>query len=135
MTNLTITNLDLGNVILQEVDSRDESLHFFVDKTIFAGTILARENVNNHLVPFIKGGTTNGDDIPLAVLSYDVIGVGGINFEIPIRALIAGKVRKERLIIDVDGDASNVDDVVIDQLRDFSIIAIDVQELNILDNQ
>jgi hypothetical protein len=55
--------------------------------------------------------------------------------DVAIRAGVAGKYRKERLVIDADGDASNVDDVVIDQLRDYGLVPIDVQELGILDNQ
>ena len=35
--------------------------------------------------------------------------------------------------IDADGDGSNVDAVVLDQLRDYSLVAIDVTELNILE--
>jgi len=38
-------------------------------------------------------------------------------------------------VIDADGDASNVDAVVIDQLRDYSLVPVDVDELNILGNQ
>ena len=52
-----------------------------------------------------------------------------------IRAGVAGKFVKERLVIDADGDATNVDDVVLDQLRSYGLVALDVQELNILDNQ
>lgn len=133
MANLTITNLDLGNVILQEVDARDELLTFTGAGTVLEGTILARDSVSEKLIPFVKGGSTNEDGIPKAVISYEVVATGA--GDEAIRALVAGKVRKQRLVIFADGDSSNVDDVVIDQLRDFSIIALDVQELNILDNQ
>lgn len=133
MANLTITNNDLGSVILQEVDARDELLTFTGAGTILEGTILARDSVSDKLVPFVKGGVSNENGIPKAVISYEVEALGA--GDEAIRALVAGKVRKERLVIEADGDATNVDDVVIDQLRDFSIIALDVQELNILDNQ
>ena len=49
--------------------------------------------------------------------------------------MVSGSVRAERLIIDADGDGSNVDAAVLDQLRDYSLVSIDVQELNTLDNQ
>ena len=133
MANLVVTNLDQGSVILQEVEARDELLTFAGAGTIIEGTILARDSVSKNLVPFVKGGVTNENGIPKAVISYEVTATGA--GDEAIRALVSGKVRTQRLVIDADGDASNVDDDVIDQLRDFSIVSIDVSELNILDNQ
>jgi hypothetical protein len=133
MANLTITNVDIGNVILQDADFRDELLTFGGAATVLEGTILARDSVSGKLVPFVKGGSTNENGIPKAIVTYDVVGAGA--GDVAIRAGVAGKYRKERLVIDADGDASNVDDVVIDQLRDYGLVAIDVQELGILDNQ
>jgi len=133
MANLTITNVDIGNVILQDADFRDELLTFGGAATVLEGTILARDSVSGKLVPFVKGGVTNENGIPKAIVTYDVVAAGA--GDVAIRAGVAGKYRKERLVIDADGDASNVDDVVIDQLRDYGLVAIDVQELGILDNQ
>jgi hypothetical protein len=133
MDNLTITNVDIGNVILQDADFRDELLTFGGAATVLEGTILARDSVSGKLVPFVKGGVTNENGIPKAIVTYDVVAAGA--GDVAIRAGVAGKYRKERLVIDADGDASNVDDVVIDQLRDYGLVAIDVQELGILDNQ
>jgi len=133
MANITITNCDLGNVILEGADIRDELLTFAGAATVLEGTILARDSVSLLLVPFVKGGVTNENGIPKAVLTYDVTAAGA--GDEAVRACVGGKVRKERLIIDADGDGSNIDDAVLDQLRDYAIIPIDVQELNILDNQ
>lgn len=133
MANSTITNVDIGNVILQDADFRDELLTFGGAATVLEGTILARDSVSGKLVPFVKGGSTNENGIPKAIVTYDVVAAGA--GDVAIRAGVAGKYRKERLVIDADGDASNVDDVVIDQLRDYGLVAIDVQELGILDNQ
>lgn len=133
MANITITNCDLGNVILEGADIRDELLTFAGAATVLEGTILARDSVSLLLVPYVKGGVTNENGIPKAVLTYDVTAAGA--GDEAVRACVGGKVRKERLIIDADGDGSNIDDAVLDQLRDYAIIPIDVQELNILDNQ
>lgn len=133
MANITITNCDLGNVILEGADIRDELLTFAGAATVLEGTILARDSVSLLLVPFVKGGVTNENGIPKAVLTYDVTAAGA--GDEAVRACVGGKVRKERLIIDADGDGSNIDDAVLDQLRDYAIIPIDVQKLNILDNQ
>src|SRR5690606_15477177 len=52
-----------------------------------------------------------------------------------VRVLCEGEVSRDRLIIHADGDNSNVDAVVRDQLRDFGIVPTPVQQLAQLDNQ
>ncbi len=130
---LTITNLDLGSVILKDGQFRDDLLTFTGADTYVEGTILARDSVSLKLIAFVKGGSTNGNGIPKAVLTYDVTATG--SGDITIRDMVSGTVSASRLVIDLDGDASNVDNAVIDQLRDYSLISIDVTELNFLDNQ
>jgi len=49
--------------------------------------------------------------------------------------MIAGHVRKERLIVKGSAAGVGITDAIQDQLRDFTIVASDVQELNVLDNQ
>lgn len=133
MSNITVTNVDIGNVILKDGEFRDDLLTFAGAGTVVEGTILARDSVSLKLVPFVKGGVTNENGIPKAVLTYDVTATGA--GDVAIRDMVSGSVRAQRLIIDADGDGSNVDAVVLDQLRDYALVSIDVQELNILDNQ
>lgn len=133
MANSTITNVDLGSVIFKDGEFRDDLLTFAGAATVVEGTILARDSVSLKLVPFVKGGVTNENGIPKAVLTYDVTAAGAGDES--IRDMVSGSVRAGRLIIDADGDGSNVDAAVLDQLRDYSLVSIDVQELNILDNQ
>ena len=133
MANLTITNIDSGNVILKDGQFRDDLLTFAGAGTVLSGSILARDSASLKLVPYVKGGVTNENGIPKSILTYDVTATGA--GDIPVRDMVSGSVRGNRLIIDADGDNSNVDAAVIDQLRSFSLVTIDVQELNILDNQ
>lgn len=134
MPNINVTNVDMGpNPILQGASFRDDVLTFAGAGTFVAGTILARDSVSGNLVPFVKGGVTNENGTPKALLTYDVEAAGA--GDVPIRAGVAGEYRKEQLVIDADGDDSNIDAVVIDQLRDYGLTPIDVDELNILDNQ
>ena len=235
MPNLTITNVDIGNVILQNGEFRDDLLTFGGAGTVLEGTILARQAVAVAVVAAADGGNTGngvasaatvvagsqvplvgvykfeivetiteggvgrlldpngaqvagnlildpageaatvfeaaglqftitegstdfaladfftltvaadgklvpfaiagagGAQIPKAVLTYDVVAAGAGDES--IRDMVSGSVRAERLIIDADGDASNITDAILDQLRDYSLVSIDVQELNILDNQ
>lgn len=133
MPTINVTKNNLGNVIFEDAKFRDDVLTFTGAATYLAGTILARDSATGKLIAYVQGGIANGNGIPKALLTYDVVaaGAGDIN----IRAGIAGKYRKERLIILADGDASNVTSVVTDELRDYSLIVTDVNELNIQDNQ
>ena len=133
MANSTITNNDLGSVILQNGQFRDDLLTLGGAVTVLEGTILARDSVSLKLVPYVKGGVTNDNGIPKAVLTYEVVSDGA--GDVPVRDMISGSVRANRLVIDADGDATNVDNAVLDELRDYSLVSIDVSELNILDNQ
>ena len=133
MANITITNIDLGSVILKDGEFRDDLLTFAGAGTVVEGTILARESVSLKLVPYVKGGVTNENGIPKAVLTYDVEATGA--GDVAVRDMVSGSVGAERLVIDADGDASNIDNAVLDELRDYSLVSIDVQELNIPDNQ
>lgn len=133
MSNKTVTNVDLGSVVLEGADFRDEPLTFEGAGTVLAGTILARDSVSLKLVPFVKGGATNQNGIAKALLTYDVTATGA--GDIRVRAAVAGKFRKERLIIAADGTGVNVDGAVLDGLRDYGLTPVDVQQLAILDNQ
>ncbi len=133
MANIEIQNNDLGSVILKDAYFSDELLTFAAVGTVLEGTILARDTATLKLVPYVKGGTTDGNGIPNAVLTYDI--AADAAGDVSLRAMITGCVRAERLIIAADGDGSNVDAVVLDQLRGQSIVSIGVDELNTIDNQ
>lgn len=98
---------------------------------VAADTFTLAVVANGKMVPFVVGGVA-GAGVPTAVISYDVVATGA--GDEPVRPAISGEVRKEKLIIDADGDGSNITDAILDQLRDFSIVSADVQELNIADN-
>lgn len=131
--NMTVTNNDLGGPIVDDAEFKDDTLTFAGADTFVAGTILARDSISLKLVLFVKGGVTNENGIPKAILTYDVTAAGA--GDVAIRAGVAGKYRKEKLVIDADGDDSNIDAAVIDQLRDYGLVPLNVSELNIQDNQ
>ncbi len=133
MANLTITNNDIGSEILEGARFQDDTLTLAGADTIAPGTILARDSTSSKLVLFVKGGTTNENGIPKVILTHEVVSTGA--GDSPVRVGVTGKYRKERLIIDADGDDSNIDAVVKDQLRDYGLVPLNVQELNDYDNQ
>jgi len=132
MPDPVITNNDLGSVIVQDAEFKDELLTFAGADDLLEGTILARDSVSLKLVIYVKGGVTNENGIPKAILTYAVSAAGA--GDVAVRAGIAGSYRKERLVIDADGDDSNIDNAVIDQLRDYGLTPLNVDELNIPDN-
>lgn len=117
------------SVVLKDDMYRDELLTFAGAGTAAIGTILARDTASGKLVPFVKGGA-GGAEVPIAVLTYDVE-VDALG-DVAIRAMVVGKVRKQRLVIAADGDDTNVDAVVLDGLRRVGITPIDVAETTIL---
>jgi hypothetical protein len=133
MSNITTTNIDNSSVLLADGQFEDGLLTFGGAATVVEGTILAVDSVSLKYVPFVKGGSTNENGIPKAVLTYDVTATGA--GDIAIRAGIKGIVRIDKLIIDADGDGSNVDAAVLDQLRDYGITPQKVTEQNNYDNQ
>lgn len=232
MANLTVTNNDLGNVILKDAAHDDITLKFPGADTYVEGTIMARKQVVDAIAAAADGGNTGdgtvtavsvvaGDQIPLVgvynlevttavvnggifkledpngnlvadnlvmeagaglattivnagmqftitdgatdfivgdkftltvvvdgdVVIYAVDGVGGAQVPSMVmtyetvatgvedqsqRAMVSGQVRREKLVIDAGGA---VTDRIVDQLRDFGIVALSVKELNIQDNQ
>ncbi len=133
MSNLTATNIDNGSVFIDCGEFEDGLLTFAGAGTVVEGTILAVDSVSLKYVPFVKGGATNENGIPKAVLTYDVVAAGA--GDEAIRAGIEGYVRIDKLVIAADGDSSNVDKAVQDQLRDYGITPRTVSELNSFDNQ
>lgn len=87
---------------------------------------------DGNLTLFATDGA-GGAQFPKAVLTYEKTVTAGGDF--PVRVLERGKVNFNRLVIDADGDNSNVTNAVMDQLRDYGIEVVKVQELSTLDNQ
>ncbi len=128
MSNITTTDVNAGSVEKRDGIFRDETLDIAGAATFKEGTILARDSVSLKLVLFVKGGSTNENGIPKAVLPYQLVAADASDQR--IRALVAGVVNKERLVIHADGDDSNVDAAVEDQLRSFGIVAESAQQLS-----
>ncbi len=104
----------------------DGSTDFAVGDT---GTIIVA--ADGDLVIFAIAGAAGAQN-PIAVLTYEVTKSG--SGDLPIRALVAGEVSRDRLIIDADGDGSNITDTILDTLRSAGIVATDVQQLAQFDN-
>lgn len=100
----------------------------FVAGDFFTGVLVA----NGKMVPFAIAGL-GGEQVPTAIATNDIVAAGA--GDEATRIMISGRIRKERLIIDLDGNGSNITDAILDQLRDADLVPVDVEELNQLDNQ
>lgn len=136
MANLTIVNNDSATLVIGSTGIakyQDDTFTAAGAKTFPAGTILARDSVSGKLIVFVKGGVSNENGIAKALLGVEVVAAGA--GDIAVRPLVSATVNKNLLVIDADGDNSNVDSGVKDQLRDMTLIVEDVTELSSLDNQ
>lgn len=127
MSNMEVTDIDIGSLLLETGECEDGLINFSGADVLAAGTILARHSGTLKFQIFAKGGSSNGNGIPKGVLTYEVTATG--SGDVAVRVLVEGKVNKNRLVIDADGDDSNIDGAVLDQLRDYKITAVDVQQL------
>lgn len=132
MPNPVKTTIDTGSVELKDGEFRDELITFAGAATLLAGCILARDSVSLKLVPFVKGGSTNNNGVPKAVLTYPVTATGA--GDVGARVLVKGDVIKNRLVINADGTDANIDGNVVDQLRDYGINPVESKQLSALDN-
>ena len=133
MANIEITTNKARGVVVWEPVFKDELVTFGGAGTLLAGTILARDSVSLKMVPFVKGGVTNENGIPKAVLREELTAAGA--GDLSTRPIIGGQLRAGDVVIDADGDASNVDAAVEDQLRDFGVTLLTATQLAQLDNQ
>lgn len=121
------TNIDIGVVMLGNNRYQDGVITFSAPGTLKAGTILARLSTGK-FVPFVKGGTANENGTPKAVLTYDITATAA--GDKAARVAVSGEFRKERLIIAADRTNANVDSSVLDALRSYSMVALNVNELH-----
>lgn len=132
MANITVSNHNYGSVALADEVCVDDVIAFTAADTLVAGTILARTTATGKLGIYATDGT-GGLSVPVAVLTYDVVATAASS--VPVRALVSGVVDSKRLVIDADGDNSNVTPAILDSLRDLGIVAVAATQLAGLDNQ
>lgn len=132
MPNLETTTLDYGTVVVKQGNIESFTFTAGAVKTYLKGTILARSTATDKLVVYEKAGTTAGNGVPLTVLMSDLEVAATGDFQ--VRGMTDGVVREDYLVIDADGDASNIDFVERDGLRSRNIDVMKVTDNSVLDN-
>lgn len=119
------TEINSSVVMLANNRYRDEIMTFAAPGTMPAGTLLSRTAAGK-MVPYVKGGE-GPLGVPVAVTGYEL--TAAATGDVPFRAIVAGELRKNYLIIAADGDDSNIDNSVLDALRNYGLVALDVHEM------
>lgn len=129
MANIEIQNNKTRGIALWGTVHEDAVAVFGGAATWPAGSVLGKVTASGKYARFAPGAS-DGSEVPIAVLSQEVEAAGA--GDVPIRLLIAGRVRAGDLVNNVDAALTAVQ---IDQLRDYSIIALGTTQLAELDNQ
>lgn len=111
-TLLTDTSLVMG-----DHEDRRETVAFAGTETFVYGTIFSRSTASGKLALYVKGGATDGNGVPVAILLESSINRTGAGDVTGVLVLTSGKVRKDKLVIDADGNSTNIDAVVMSLLQ------------------
>lgn len=133
MADPVITNVDTGQIAIDQCAWEHHNINFAGADVLAAGTILARHSTNGKFQIYAKGGVTNENGIPKGVLAASLVATGA--GDLGCSVIVAGVVNRDRLIIDADGTGANIDGSVVDDLADYGITAKSVKQLAQQDNQ
>jgi hypothetical protein len=129
MSNLTISNRTTNGVVISGPVFVDAILTATGAETWPAGAVLARVTASGKYVRFVPAGA-GGAEVPKAVLTQAVeFTVAGDRSE---RPAISGQVRLEDLVDNAD---VAITALAVEQLRDFTIIALTTHQQSAQDNQ
>jgi len=129
MANINISNRKLNGVVILGPVFADATLTAAGAGTWPAGAVLGKVTATGKYVRYTTGAA-DGSEVPKAVLTQAVeFTAAGDRSE---RPAISGQVRRGDL---VDGAGAALTDAAIDQLRDFTIIALTTHQQSAQDNQ
>lgn len=129
MQNIEITNNDPLGIVIWDPVFEDATLTFAGAETWPAGAVLGKVTATGKYVRF-DAAAVDGSEVPKAVLSQEVTAAGA--GDVAGRPLISGRVRAGDLVDAADAALTGAQ---LDQLRDYTIIALATNQLAELDNQ
>lgn len=132
MPNITITNNDLGSVVLESWGTLDGKVLRNAEvtaETFAAGTLLALHATDGKLYPYDPAAVADNLQFPKYVLPYAVEALA--SSDNAVQVLSAGRVNQNRLVIH---DGTAITAAMLDQLLDRPIVPVDVTQLAQIDN-
>jgi hypothetical protein len=100
--------------------------------TFLANTLVALDTATQNYVPYVIGGTTNGNGIVAGALTEEKVAAGA--GDIPVTIYIDADIQTHKAVVHADGDASNIDANVKLLCRDKGITLVDTKDLYVADN-
>lgn len=133
MTEPTVTNYDPNDGIMKRGKYVDILLTAAGAHTFLKNTLLALDSSTLKAVPYVKGGVTDDNGTPRFLLTNEEVAAGA--GDIPVRAMLTGEIATSRVVIDADGDASNIDNAVKALCKDHGLVLVDAAANWVEDNQ
>lgn len=95
-------------------------------------TLLALDTSTLKLVPYVKGGSTNGNGVVYGVLTNGFTAES--SGDTPVRVMLGGSLLRIKTVIDADADASNIDATVKALCLDKGLFLAESKNLHTADN-
>ena len=130
----TITNNDLGNGIIALGEFESQLMTSAGAATYLDNTLVAMDTSTLKLVPYVKGGSTNGNGVIYGILTNGFAAAGAGDTAVRVVTGPNTKIVKDYLVIHADGDASNVDNAVKLLAIDVGINIVESKDLHVADN-
>lgn len=132
MATLTISNEYKSNGIVESGRFESGLMTAAGADTFLDNTFVARDTSTLKFVPYVKGGSTNGNGVIYGVLLNGFVAAGA--GDTAVRIMVTGVVAKSKMVIDADGDSSNIDGAVKLTAKDNGIVIVDDTDLFVADN-
>lgn len=97
-------------------------------------TLVALDTSTLKMVPYVKGGSTNGNGVVYGVLTNGFTAAASGDTKVRIMTGPGAKFRKDKVVIHADGDSTNIDNAVKLLCLDKGINLIDSTSLHVADN-
>jgi hypothetical protein len=130
---LIVTKNVINDGVIAAGEFEDQVLTSAGAETYLDNTLLAMDTSTWKLVPYVKGGSTNGNGVVYGVLTkgFSAAGAG----DTPVRPMLTGKLVTGKTVIHADGDASNIDNSVKMLCKDQGVLLLDAADLYVADNR
>jgi hypothetical protein len=129
---MTVVNHDLNDGRIADGVFEDQTFYSAGADTYLDNTLVALDTSTLNLVPYVKGGSTNGNGVVYGVMTKGI--TVGATSSTPIRVMVGGRMVKDKVVIHADGDASNIDNAVKILCHDKGLALVDSLNLHTADN-
>lgn len=134
MGSPTIVNHDLNNGIIALGEFESQLMTSAGAATYLDNTFVAMDTSTLKLVPYVKGGATNGNGVVYGILTNGFSAAGAGDTAVRVATGPGLKMITDKTVIHADGDASNVDNAVKLLCLDVGINLVDSINLHVADN-